>query len=184
MNDELLITINKNKEPYEKIITNDKIINITGESGSGKSTYTKKFLTDDNYIVIDTDEIIGNRPTDNKYCLEIRKYLIEKYEDNIPNIYTGFNLIYKDILEYYKDTDKYLIIDSAQFRNLDVNLLKGKIIIIRTCVDECYNRCINRWKSIKKDYNEEELNTYKERKKAMYEWHKKLNEFIIKVDQL
>ena len=60
MKEELLITINTNKEPYEKIVTEDRIINITGESGSGKSTYTKEYLDDDNYIVIDTDEIIGN----------------------------------------------------------------------------------------------------------------------------
>ncbi|MBE6160252.1 MAG: hypothetical protein E7157_04310 [Lactobacillales bacterium] len=184
MCNDLLITIDINKEPYEKIITNDKIINITGESGSGKSTYSKKYLNDDNYIVIDTDEIIGNRPTNNKYCLEIRKLLIEKYGNNIPNICEDFNTIYNDILEYYKDTDKYLIIDSAQFRNLDVNLLKGKIIIIRTCIDECYNRVINRWKSIMKEYTLEELDAYKTRKKGMYEWYKKLNEFIIKIDSL
>lgn len=35
-----------------------------------------------------------------------------------------------------------------------------------------------------KDYTEEELNAYKERKKGMYEWYKKLNEFIIKVDEI
>lgn len=184
MKNDLLITIDVNKEPYEKVITDDKIINITGESGSGKSTYVKKYINDDKYIVIDTDEIIGNRPTNNKHCLEIRKLLIDKYGNNIPNICEEFNIIYKDILEYYKDTDKYLIIDSAQFRNLDINLLKGKIIIIRTCIDECYIRTIKRWKSIVKNYTEEELNAYKNRKKAMYEWYKKLNEFIIKVDEI
>jgi hypothetical protein len=49
------ISICVSKEPYEKILTEDNIINITGQSGSGKSTYTTKFLNDDNYIVIDTD---------------------------------------------------------------------------------------------------------------------------------
>lgn len=186
--EDLKITLNINKQPYEKVITNDNIINITGESGSGKSTYTQKYLNDDNYIVIDTDEIFGNRPTNNKNSIEIREFLANKYGTNIPDICENFNIIYLEILNYYKNTNKTLVIDSAQYRNLktleDLKMIKGKIIIIRTCVDECYNRVINRWKSIKKNYTEEELNFYKKRKKGMYEWYKSLNEFIEKIDQI
>ena len=31
---ELLVELDVDKEPYTKVITNDKVINITGESGS------------------------------------------------------------------------------------------------------------------------------------------------------
>lgn len=36
INNELLIELDIDKEPYIKKITDDKIINLTGESGSGK----------------------------------------------------------------------------------------------------------------------------------------------------
>lgn len=38
---DILIDISISKEPYIKNITNDKIINLTGESGSGKSYFSK-----------------------------------------------------------------------------------------------------------------------------------------------
>ncbi|UKI26442.1 MAG: dephospho-CoA kinase [Bacilli bacterium] len=73
---DLLISRFVNKDPYIKDITDDKVINITGESGSGKSTYTKKYLDNDNYIVIDTDEITKDTPTNNKKTvLNLEKYL-------------------------------------------------------------------------------------------------------------
>lgn len=184
----LLISISVSKEPYEKRITTDNIINITGESGSGKSTYTKKYLNDNNYIVIDTDEIMSNRPTTNKNCLEFRSYLFNKYKDNMPDICKDFNIVYKEILDYYKDCGKTLIIDSAQYRNLktenDLKLLKGKIIVIRTSIDECYKRVIERWKSININYTEEDLSKYKTRKLGMYKWYKSLNEFLVKIEML
>lgn len=187
-NSDLLISRFVNKDPYIKDITQDKIINITGESGSGKSTYTKKYLNNEKYIVIDTDEIIKDTPTNNKDCLAFRKYLKEKYTDNIPNIFSEFSIIYSDILNYYKNTDKTLIIDSAQFRNLktdeEIKLLKGKIIVLRTSIEECYKRVINRWKEINKNYNEEELTKYKNKKLGMFEWYKSLNNFLIKIDSL
>lgn len=70
---ELLISINTDKEPYIKNITSDKVINITGESGSGKSYYTDKYHNDNNYIVIDTDLIFSKQTTNNKYILELRE---------------------------------------------------------------------------------------------------------------
>lgn len=185
---DLLISRFVDKAPYIKNITDDRVINITGESGSGKSTYTKKHLDDDKYIVIDTDEITKDTLTNNKNCIEFREYLKKKYKDNIPNICSEFSIIYSDILEYYKNTDKILVIDSAQFRNLitekEINLLKGKIIIIRTSVEECYKRVINRWKEINKNYAEDELNKYKNKKVGMFEWYKALNKFLEKVNNL
>ena len=183
----LLISICVDKDPYIKQLTNDKVINITGESGSGKSTFLQEYLSNDNYIVIDTDEIKDNRLTNNKYCLEFREYLKNKYEDKKLDIYKDFNIIYKEILEFYNNIDKTLIIDSAQFRNLrtdeDFKLLKGKVIVIRTCIDTCLDRCINRWKLKNKNYTEEELEDYINRKQ-LYKRYKNLNKFLEMVDKM
>ena len=62
--------------------------------------------------------------------------------------------------------------------------LKGKIIIIRTSIEEYYKRVVNRWKEIIKNYNEEELTRYQNRKLVMYKWYKSLNDFITKIDSL
>ena len=184
---DLLISETLDKEPYFKKITDDNIINITGESGSGKSTYTKKYLNDSNYIVIDTDLIFKDTPINNKDCIEFRKYLKSKYNNSIPDVIHHFDIIYNEILNYFKDANKTLVIDSAQFRNLskeNINILKGTIIVIRTSIDECYKRVIERWKENKKDYTNEELEEYKKRKLEMYSWYKYLNEFIKNINVL
>lgn len=182
---DLFINISIDKEPYIKEITNDKIINITGESGSGKSYYTQQYLNNDNYIVVDTDEIF-DKPTNNQACIDIREMLNKKYENNKPDIHENFDIIYKDIIDYFNGIDKILVIDSAQYRNLkNMSLLKGKIIIMRTCIDKCYSRCIDRWKRRRNEkfngYTEDDLEKYKNKKIRMYKWYKSLNKFIEKI---
>ena len=67
----------------------------------------------------------------------------------------------------------------------NIDKLKGKIIILRTDIDTCYERTIARWKSNKNNnYTDEDLNAYKERKKAIYKWYKQTNEFIHKIDEM
>ena len=66
----------------------------------------------------------------------------------------------------------------------EIKLLKGKIIIIRTSIEECYKRVVNRWKEISKNYNEEELIRYQNRKLGMFEWYKSLNKLLENVDNL
>lgn len=179
------ISICVSKEPYEKILTKDNIINVTGQSGSGKTTYTRKFLNDDNYIVIDTDEIGVDKYTNNKNCIEFRNYLKEKYGENIPELSTNFDNIYNEILDYYKGTNKTIVIDCAEFHSVkDINILKGKIIIIRTCIDECYRRCIERYKKENPKCSKEEFEKYKKRKLSIYKWYKGTNEFIEKIDMI
>lgn len=183
MND-LFIELDVDKEPYVKVISDDKVINLTGESGSGKSTYVKEHFNDDNYIVLDTDLInkgFDKATGENK---RFGEYLRSKY-DVLPHDCEEFDVLYKEIIDYYKDSNKTLVIDSAQFRNIkDINLLKGKVIVIRTCINTCYERCINRWKNKKDNYTQEELDNYMERKKGMYIWYLSLNKFIEKINNI
>ena len=175
------------KDPYIKELSSDKIINLTGQSGSGKSTYAKDNFSSDKYLVIDTDDIFS----DTRYLSstginkEIGTYFRNKY-DVLPNLGDDFDLIYQEILNYCQDKKETIVIDCAQFHCVkDISILKGKIIIIRTDIDTCYNRTISRWiKQHNNNYKQEELDKYKERKKSIYKWYKYSNEFISKIDKL
>jgi len=100
-------------------------------------------------------------------------------------LFTNFDEFYVRILDYFKDSDKTIIIDSAQYRNIkDYSLLKGKIIVMRTSIDTCYARVINRFKEKNPNYTIEEFKKYCNKKKGMYNWYKSLNEFIKEIDKL
>lgn len=177
---DLLISRFIDKEPYIKKITDDKVINLTGESGSGKSYFSKKYLEDDHYIVIDTDVVFGKEKSNNKESLEIRELFKDKPKDALI---FDFDHCYLEILNYFKDCEKTIVIDSAQYRNIkDDSILKGEVIVMRTSIETCYDRCLNRWKMIN-DYKEEDYQNYANKKMGMFSWYKSLNEFLLKIDK-
>lgn len=174
------------KEPYIKNITDDNVINLTGQSGSGKTTYANKYFASEEYLVVDTDNIFSDIRFKNSSGInkELGEYFRNKYKV-LPNLSINFDLIYNEILDYCKMYNKTVVIDCAQFHCIkDVNILKGKLIVIRTCINNCYNRTIERYKTINKNYSEDELSKYKERKKTIYEWYKYSNIFLEKIDRL
>ena len=79
------------KEPYIKKLSDDKVINITGESGSGKSYYTKQFINNDKYIVIDTDLIFSDMKA-NEETLELRKIFKNDSKEILFNDFDNFYL--------------------------------------------------------------------------------------------
>ena len=118
-----------------------------------------------------------------KDILLLRNYLIKKYK-KLPDLIVQFDDIYKDIIEYFKNDGRLIIIDSAQYRNIkDISILKGDIIVIRTCINNCYNRCIERYKNKYPNATFEEIAAYAEKKKNMYKWYHSLNSFIDKLDK-
>lgn len=174
------------KEPYIKQITMDNVINLTGQSGSGKTTYANEQFNSDKYLVIDTDEIFSDDRFEHSKGInkKLGEYFRSKYNKSL-NCGEDFDLIYKDILDYCKQYDKTIVIDCAQFHCIkDISLLKGKLIVIRTCIDNCYNRAIERYKNANKNYSREELEKYKEKKKAIYKWYKYTNEFLEKINTI
>ena len=178
------ISLYVSKEPYIKELTKDNIINLTGQSGSGKSTYAQENFSNDEYLIIDTDEIFSDvrflKTTGiNK---ELGIMFRNKYNP-LPNLFDNFDLIYNDIISYCKDLNKTILIDCAQFHCIkDINILKGKIIIIRTDIDTCYQRCIERYKNNNPKVSKEEIEKYSDKKKPIYKWYKFSNEFIHKIN--
>lgn len=185
-NKDILIDLEIDKKPYIKELTDDKIINLTGQSGAGKSYYAKQNFNNDEYLVIDTDEIFSEERFAHSSGInrELGEMFRQKYK-YLPNCGDDFDLIYQEILDYCKDLDKTIVIDSATFHCIkDINLLKGKIIIMRTSINTCYKRCIERFKEQNPNCTNQELNDFKERKKKIYVWYKFSNEFIKNIDKL
>lgn len=170
------------KDPYIKYLTDDKVINITGESGSGKSYFSDKYIKDDNYIVIDTDVVFSDKDSNNKESVELKSIFKDKPKDFL---FTNFDEFYLETLNYFKDSNKTIVIDSAQYRNIkDYSILKGQLIVMRTSVNKCFDRCLERYKRENKNYSLESINNYSNKKLGMFKWYKSLNEFLEKVDQL
>lgn len=181
---ELLINESIDKDIYCKRLSKDKIINVTGESGSGKSTYVSNNFNRDDYVIVDTDLIFGDEPTNNGLAKYLRKYFYDEYKDKYKEaLFNDFDKVYLMILDYFKNNNKTIVIDSAQFRNIkDISILKGDVVVLRTSIDNCYNRCINRYKERNIFATQEMLNDYMFKKKQMYKWYHSLNDFIIKID--
>ncbi|MBQ7137038.1 MAG: hypothetical protein IJO43_03595 [Bacilli bacterium] len=184
--EDVLIDLDIDKDPYVKQITDDKIINLTGQSGSGKSYYVKQKFNNSDYLVVDTDDILNEKRflKSSGINRKLGEIFRKKYE-TLPTLGDNFDLIYKEILEYCKDLGKTIVIDCATFHCIkDINLLKGKVIVLRTSIKTCYDRCIERFKKENPNYTEVELNAYAERKKKIFIWYKYSNEFIKKLNKL
>lgn len=183
-NEELFIDVSIDKKPYIKNFSNDPVINLTGESGSGKSFYAQQYLNDSNYIVLDTDDVFGRFENAIGVSREYGEYIRRKF-DTLPSLIEEFDMYYQDMISYFSGCGKTLVIDSAQFRNMkDVSKLKGKLIVMRTSVNTCYERCLDRYKNNNPDCSEKDFIKYSERKKSMYKWYLGLNDFIKRVDEV
>nr|MCR4898477.1 hypothetical protein [Acholeplasmatales bacterium] len=129
-----LIDVYVDKEPLIFDISDDNIINITGESGSGKSTYVKKYFNNDDYKIVETDILFGKDTPKDDFVNHLRDIIFTKYieefiegQTNLPINFRHFNDVFEIILNESKNIDKTLVIDSGQFRHLKrFDLLKGK----------------------------------------------------------
>ena len=172
---DLLISRFVDKEPFVKELTSDKIINLTGESGSGKSYFSNKYKNDDKYIVIDTDIVFSDKTSDNEESVKLRTIFKDKPKDYL---FTNFDEFYRKTLDFFRDSNKTIVIDSAQYINIkDYSTLKGQLIVMRASVETCYERTLNRWKS-QNEYNEEEYQKFANRKSGMFVWYHSLNKFL------
>ena len=58
------ISLYVTKEPYIKELSKDNIINLTGQSGSGKSTYAKENFNSEEYIIIECYRNLSDKEKD------------------------------------------------------------------------------------------------------------------------
>lgn len=153
----------KDQDDYVKELTSDKVINVIGTKGSGKTTTSLKYIEDDDYIVVNLDSLFDSPGANEKdpELPKIRDMLIKKY----GYLQDGYDFInyYNDIVEYAKKKNKTLLIEGNSIEDLDPKDLKGKIIVKRTGVFKSFKR------SVKRDYkNEYFMNLEKEKHKYFY----------------
>lgn len=182
------------KEDIKIKCTEDKIINITGMIGSGKSTSANKYRKDGNYIVISLDCLYRGQDKENmnEETIKINDILKEKYPNQDNEKY--FKEYYYEILQYIINVDKpvtWVLEGQHIYRFLSLEDIKGELIIKRTCIINCWKRLIIR--HIKK--KKMELNSNQITKKQYYsniwywikrrtnqlKYYKDLNRFLYKI---
>ena len=134
----------KDQDDYVKELTKDKVINIIGTKGSGKTTTSLKYIEEDDYIVVNLDKLFdapGANEGD-KELPKIRDMLIKKY----GYLQDGYDFInyYNDIVSFVKKLNKTLLIEGNSIEDLDPKDLKGTIIIKRTGVFKSFKRAVKR----------------------------------------
>lgn len=185
------IGVFKDKSDLEIILSDDKIINITGMMGSGKTTLAKKIKQEKNIEFISLDWLFGaslkNRP-------EYIKNILISFKNDYPEL--------KNRKEYYEYADKiynYLLKNISNpiiyegrhiYRYIDINVLKGKIIIKRTSLIHSYKRALKRDINNKiKEYKNKEvkinaiLNRLFERIKIPFKDYIMINKYIKKISE-
>ena len=153
----------KDQDDYIMDVTNDNIINVIGTKGSGKTTYSLKYIDDDDYIVINCDRLfeLPCNEKEDKELANIRKMLNNKYGK--LNINEDFTNCYKDIVKYILNKNKKGLIEGNIIQDINPKNLKGKIVIKRTSAYKSYKR------AVKRDYqNEYFMNLEKGKHKYLY----------------
>lgn len=123
------------KEDIEIKCTEDKIINITGMIGSGKTTQSDKYRKDNNYVVISLDCLYRGQDKDhmNEETMKINQILKEKFPNQDNEKY--FKEYYYEILKYISNVDKpvtWVLEGQHIYRFLSLEDIKGELIIKRT----------------------------------------------------
>ena len=133
----------KDQDDYQKTLTEDDIVNITGEKGSGKS-YDASRLEDDNHLVVHLDSIFLEEGNEyHKTSNEVKEYLLNKYHElDISLLEKEY---YQDIINFIKEKNKKGIIEGITLTDInDISILKGKVIVKRTGVLKSFLRTIKR----------------------------------------
>lgn len=179
-----------NKTLFYRKLTNDKVINITGEGGAGKSTLCENFRKNPNeYIVIDFDSINLNNNKVGTLEYDLVKLIVNKYGKEIfpqTHHHNGkkqmlinseffkqcsncFTTIYDEIINYLEPTGKIIVIDGSQYRFVnDVTKIKGEFIALRTSLETCLNQSFSRHKKLNPEETEEQLIKHRQNKEEMF----------------
>lgn len=191
---------NENKKLYYRKLTNDKVINITGEGGAGKSTLCEAFRKRDDCVVVDLDLVSINNKRVGTLEYELVCMLIEKYgtelfskpkrsvnksgsiidDEAVMAVKKSFSIIYPEVVNYLKQSGKTVVVDGSQLRFIDdSSKIQGEFIVIRTSLKNCINQSLKRWRTHHPDDDENKANKYlEERSKILRALNPYLNETI------
>ena len=181
---------------YYKKISDDKIINLTGEGGSGKSTIANEYRKNQDFIVVDYDVIVDN-PEINSIEYEIKDMITKKYGNSLfeniskvgqEQVKNNFTTMYNEIVNYLtnKYPDKTIVLDGSQLRFINnVNIIKGEFITLRPSIQTCVNQSLNRMISKNPNASVEEIENYKKKRyKILHDLNPLMNDLLAKVDNL
>jgi len=187
MND-LEIDMHIDKEPLRLSLTDDRVINVTGEGGSGKTYYCRQFRDNPDYLVIDYDVIILGECEEGSIEDEVREKLIQKYGVEIfkpssrEDMTVKFSIIYEEILEMLLPLDKIVVFDGTQLRFIDdIDKIVGELIVLRPSIDTCVERSVKRKRENNPTMTEDEIKKYEmKRRRVLCDLNPLLNDLIIK----
>lgn len=195
MSKESKIYIFRDRKDYILKITDEKIYNITGEKGSGKSFFGNMKDNDDNCTVIHLDPIFtpeGSKPHESSY--KVREILTKKFGNNLnPSLY--FEKKYHNVLvEFLRKEKKEGYIEGGSISEVEnISNIVGTVVVKRTGILKCFIRVL------KRDYHNEYFmkisiekygklgkihrffDVYKRRKKMFKSYHN-IEKFIEKLE--
>ena len=179
---------------YYKKISNDKVINITGEGGSGKSTLANEYRTSDDYAVVDYDLVLLD-PPQGTVEYELKQMLLSKYgkdlfasitEVGMDKVKENFTTIYLETLHYLSSKNKTIVLDGTQLRFIDdVKKIKGELVVLRPSLQTCVARSVDRFCQKHPDATPEEIQKYTQnRSLILHKLNPMMNELLTQVDAL
>lgn len=191
---DLIIEEKIDKGLYYKKLSNDKVINLTGEGGSGKSTIANEYKKDADYLVVDYDLILL-APEVGTIEYELRQMLLEKYgktffevdiKSNIEKLKENFTLMYQEIIDYLSRKNKTIVLDGTQLRFIkDVKLIKGEFVALRPSLQTCISQSVQRYIQNNPHATTEQVHIYaQKRTKVLKQLNPLMNELLIRVESL
>lgn len=137
----------RSQRDIEISLSNDDIICITGMIGSGKTTLANKYRDDSRFVVISLDSLYRgqDRENMNEDTVKINEILIQKFPTQNNGQY--FREYYQEILHYIENDSRNVtfVLEGQQiYRYLNLEDIKGRLIIKRTAIFKCWYRSIFR----------------------------------------
>ena len=155
----------KDNDDYVIKLSDDNIINIIGTKGSGKTTTSQQYISNDDYIVVNCDRLFDmpeNIKLDKEF-IKLKEYLVYKFGD-LSKV-EDFSQVYDSIIDYITKLNKVPVIEGNIIQDLPIDTIKGKIIVKRTAVFKSFYR------AVKRDYkNEYFMKLEKESHKYIYKF--------------
>ncbi len=182
------------KEMYYKKISDNKVINITGNGGSGKSTLANCYRNDEKYLVVDYDMILLN-PEVGTIEYELKQMLQNKYGDllfenintvGIDKVKENYTTMYNEIINYLSSTDKTIILEGSQLMFInDVNVLKGEFVALRPAMQTCVSQSVQKFIQNNPQATAEQIQEYtQKRTDILHQLAPMMNELLTQVDRL